>query len=159
MVGVSTTALIISTLAAVDSSEKQRSAAKDARKAEEEARRGENAAENIRAQRGKQKLLAQMRVRQAEIEQQSVTAGVSGASSVLGAVGSTGTQAASAIGFQNTMSAASLFAAGERSRGARAYSKGMDSAARSQSIGSIAGLFTDDKRNKTIASWFEDDDK
>lgn len=143
-------ALVISAIVAVggaiDAREKGMTAKKDNRKA----RKAINSREKFKAQRARQRLLAQARVRRAQLEQAGESSGVSGASSVIGAQASTQSQAAGTAGFQNYETRANTQIANFQGSAMAAMNKGRTNAAMFGAVSSVSGLFSDPKRNKIL---------
>ena len=109
---------IFAVLAAGLSSNEQRKASDITRRADREASQLQNKRATLRNQRQKQRLLADARLRRAEIESAGITAGAGQSSAVAGAQASTTAQAASTFGFSSIDTGLGIRAANVRSRAA-----------------------------------------
>ena len=128
--------------AAVGSAVVQRNASKAAQAATEKSVKIDNARESMRVQRQKQKLVAQLRVAQAQQLAQGVASGAQQSSSLFGAQTSTLGQAAETNVFASQQSGMSRASAGYQSKAAGAINRGNRQAAVFGAVGSMASPLT-----------------
>ncbi len=138
--GISAGLFAVAALGAVSANE-TRKASDISRRGAREASQVQNKRATLRNQRQKQRLLADARLRRADIEAAGVSRGAGGSSAVAGATASTGAQAASTLSFSNIDTGLGIAAADIQNRAASKASKNLKRASLFSTAASAATPF------------------